>query len=293
MKKTVLKGVAVGTTISVAFFMSANAILSKEYNLKVQESAKYRTEKQEIMEVYNQSLGINEQLNLEIDKLRTIIEKNNVDYTEMQEKLNNAEAQLLKHTVSRTVNKTAYKVAIDMGHNLPQAKDTGATYNNQTEDYYTMEIGLRLKSILEQNGIMVINTTPSADSITSSVKESLDRRIDVANQNNVDLFLSIHLNSASNTSASGVETWIKDDNSRRIAEKISSNISSSIGIPDRGAKVSSNSHQGDLYVLKNSDVNAVLLECFFLSNQDDVEKYNVDKVANAIARAIIEELEGV
>lgn len=290
MTKNALKGIVIGTTASVVFYISSISILSKEYNNKVKESEIYRTEKQYLAEQNNQLNNDKEYFMQQVQNLQQIIEQNNIDYKAMQEELNNQKVKLAEQQLKSSVNNKRYKVAIDMGHNLSQAKDTGASYNGMTEDTFTMEIGLRLKSILENNGIMVINTTPSPSSTTDSVKDSLDRRIDVANQNNVDLFLSIHLNSAS-SDASGVETWIKNDKSQNFGQRIADNISNDMQIPNRGVKISSDNHRGDLYVLKNSNVPAVLIECFFLTNQEDVKKYNVDKLANSIANAVITELE--
>lgn len=290
MTKNALKGIVIGTTASVVFYISSISILSKEYNNKVKESEIYRTEKQYLAEQNNQLNNDKEYFMQQVQNLQQIIEQNNIDYKAMQEELNNQKIKLAEQQLKSSVNNKRYKVAIDMGHNLSQAKDTGASYNGMTEDTFTMEIGLRLKSILENNGIMVINTTPSPSSTTDNVKDSLDRRIDVANQNNVDLFLSIHLNSAS-SDASGVETWIKNDKSQNFGQRIADNISNDMQIPNRGVKISSDSHRGDLYVLKNSNVPAVLIECFFLTNQEDVKKYNVDKLANSIANAVITELE--
>lgn len=290
MTKNTLKGIVTGATASIVFYISSISVLSQEYNDKVKESEIYRTEKQYLSEQNNQLNNDKEYLMQKIENLEKIIEQNNIDLKTIQEELSNQKVQLAEQKLKPNINNKKYKVAIDMGHNLSQAKDTGAVCNGMTEDQFTMEIGLRLKSILENNGIMVINTTPSPSSTTDSVKDSLDRRIDVANQNNVDLFLSIHLNSAS-SDASGVETWIKNDKSKNFGQRIVDNIANDIQIPNRGVKISSDNHRGDLYVLKNSNVPAVLIECFFLTSQEDVKKYNVDKLANSIANAVITELE--
>ena len=72
------------------------------------------------------------------------------------------------------------------------------------------------------------------------------------------------------------------------AEQYAKNIVNSIselGYTNRGVKV-----RNDLYYLKHTKNTALLIETFFCDNQEDVNRYNLDAMANAIVKGIIGEV---
>jgi N-acetylmuramoyl-L-alanine amidase len=81
------------------------------------------------------------------------------------------------------------KFGIDMGHNCPP-HDIGASGVRQ-EDVVIKEVGTRLIAKLGAAGHSVINCTPTS---AVSVNDSLRKRANKANSNNVDIFVSIHFN---------------------------------------------------------------------------------------------------
>lgn len=101
------------------------------------------------------------------------------------------------------------------------------------------------------------------------------------NDHKVDLDVSIHLNAGGGT---GTEVYIYSDNSKSKdeAERIAKNISNTLGIRNRGVKVSKN-----LYVLRKTNSPALLIECCFVDNASDKAKWNADKCAKAIVEGIL------
>ncbi len=101
------------------------------------------------------------------------------------------------------------------------------------------------------------------------------------NDHKVDLDVSIHLNAGGGT---GTEVYIYSDNSKSKdeAERIAKNISNTLGIRNRGVKVSKN-----LYVLRKTNSPALLIECCFVDNAVDKVKWNADKCAKAIVEGIL------
>ena len=105
-----------------------------------------------------------------------------------------------------------------------------------------------------------------------------------------DYDISIHFNacyhSESDGKTKGVECWIYDKSNptKRLGDLICKNISN-IGFKNRGVKESKS-----LYFIKNTDKPAIIIEVCFVDDFDDVKLYkkNKDKVAEAIANAIIE-----
>ncbi len=165
------------------------------------------------------------------------------------------------------------KFGIDMGHNAPP--DTGAR-GIAVEDTLTREVGYRVISKLRNLGHTAISCTPSR---AYSVIDSLRRRVQTANAQKVNYYVSIHFN-AFNGRANGTEVFAVSDAARRIAQPVLNNIVS-LGFVNR--RVKNGSH---LYVLKNTNMPAILIECCFLDSRQDMNIFNAEAMANAIVRGL-------
>ena len=115
----------------------------------------------------------------------------------------------------------------------------------------------------------------------------LKKIVSKCNQHTVDLDVSIHFNSGAgnpsgNGKTTGVEAYVYSASSKAkpYAEKICQAIAD-IGFRNRGVKCSTG-----LYVLKHTVSPAVLVECCFVDDKDDVELYDYQKMAAAIVRGI-------
>lgn len=91
------------------------------------------------------------------------------------------------------------KIGIDCGHTLSGA-DYGAV-GIKAESNLTREVGTRVISKLQSLGHTVIKCYKDT---CSSLNDSLSYRTNTANNNNVDLYISIHFN-AFNGNAYGTE----------------------------------------------------------------------------------------
>ena len=192
-------------------------------------------------------------------------------------------------------------IVIDPGHNFGGDDGAYATNNGITyvERDLNMQVALKLKTKLETQGYQVIMTRNESDRETASVTESLTNRVNIANNAAADLFVSLHHNSAT-AAATGVEVYYSSraqdesfgsgysdsrlSTSMNLASSISSSITNSTGAINRGAK------DGNLFVLRNTTIPAVLIECGFITNQYEAQKcadsYYQDLAASAIADAI-------
>lgn len=118
----------------------------------------------------------------------------------------------------------------------------------------------------------------ATDNSARSVNENLAnivRNVESYKGNGYDI--SIHMNSASSTQATGVEVFAfgKDGNAMRIAGALSAELASIYGIPNRGAKDGSG-----LYVIRNTTRPMFLIELGFISNANDLKQV-VDKITPA------------
>lgn len=163
------------------------------------------------------------------------------------------------------------KINIHAGHNriVPGA----SKYLDEVKE--DRIVTQKLVDILSADGYTVYNTT---DNKGRSQKENLENIVRNCNLHNVNLDISIHLNSGGGT---GVEVYQYNNNTDRIAYKICEKISSRLGIRNRGVK--NGSH---LYVLKYTKAPAILIECCFVDNEIDYNEWGGNICAEAIGDAI-------
>jgi N-acetylmuramoyl-L-alanine amidase len=168
------------------------------------------------------------------------------------------------------------KIAVDIGHNIPNnlgAKSLG------DENAMVADVGERLAARLRASGYEVQMVAPAR---AVSVSDSLIQRVVKANEGRADLFVSIHMNAGG---GSGTEVWIGSEGGRYIGEKIAGSISG-LGFRNRGVKLQGKDGKG-LYVLKHTEMTAVLVEGCFVDSKSDMELYNGERMAFAIWRGIV------
>ena len=102
-------------------------------------------------------------------------------------------------------------VVIDAGHG---GHDPGATNGRIYEKNITLSVAKRLGDLIKRNypSVKVIYTRDDDTFV------ELYKRADIANKNNADLFISIHVNSVDNRSVRGHETFVmgQDKNSENL-----------------------------------------------------------------------------
>jgi N-acetylmuramoyl-L-alanine amidase len=116
----------------------------------------------------------------------------------------------------------------------------------------------------------------------------LKKRVAFANGKNADLFVSIHYNSAPSTHAEGIEIFYypsnadekRTKNSKLLAEKMLSRVIQNSGAKSRGVK------QGNLAVIRETKMAAVLIEGGFLTNQHERERLQDNEYLKKIAYGI-------
>lgn len=143
----------------------------------------------------------------------------------------------------------------------------------------------KLIELLRADGNTVYDCT---DDYSTRQEANLSAIVSKCNAHNVDLDISIHLNSARNDrvgdgKCGGVEVYGYDDRIYGVAYKIAENIANTLGIGFHGAPVK---YRKDLYVLRKTKAKAILIECCFVDDRDDVSRWDSTKCAMAIASAL-------
>ncbi len=183
--------------------------------------------------------------------------------------------------INRILNGKSIKICIDPGHGGYDSGAVGPT--DVLEKNVNLAIALKAGKLLEQNGVEVVYTRTS-DSVSwpSNVGEDLQERCDIANNENIQYFVSIHANSAESSSAKGTETYYVDGSASgmKLAQSIQTQLINATGLLDRGIKTA------NFYVIKNTTAPAVLLEIAFISNSNEENLLNNDSFQNKVAQAI-------
>lgn len=164
---------------------------------------------------------------------------------------------------------------INCGHCI-QGFDTGAVGSGLREQDLTRLVGNKVIAKLQRLGHIVIDCT--VDSSTS-VAQALNAICAKANAAKADMFISIHFN-ASNGSGHGVEVFTYGGKEVPQARNILNNIVG-LGYTNRGIKDGKG-----LAVIKNTNAPAMLIECCFIDNAGDMDRFNAEDMANAIVKGL-------
>lgn len=161
-------------------------------------------------------------------------------------------------------------IGIDMGHPF----NCGA-FGIMSETDGNRAVGKLVIEKLKALGHTVVNCT-----YDTNVNE-LANRVSLANAQTLDLFISLHMDSFTDPYANGVTVYTTANSSAKtIATNIVDKVSNSCNYNNRGWK------EASFYVLRYTNAPALLLEMGFVTNQQDCDRFNAEKIANSIVEGI-------
>ena len=172
------------------------------------------------------------------------------------------------------------RLVIDLGHG---GHDPGAIGPNKThESDIVLAIGKELNELLKGYELEVKFTR------LSNVYLSLSERAKIANDFKSDYFLSIHINSATDSSVRGVEVWQysnRNDKLNKFSKELCEDVEKVFNVINRGVKLSQK-----LSVLKNTNMPAALIEVDFISNVNAEKDLKISSNIKSVALAIRDNL---
>ena len=159
------------------------------------------------------------------------------------------------------------KIFINAGHG---GTDTGAVGNNLIERDVNLFIANRVETYLQAVGY----------DTKLFQYDGLQAICNEANNWHADLFISIHCNAGGGF---GTESFYISERGNLLATAIQNQILSSVATFNRGVKF-----DDEFFVLANTNMPAVLVECAFIDNPNDAKllREREDDFARAIARGI-------
>ena len=177
-------------------------------------------------------------------------------------------------------------IYLDAGHG---GKDPGAYYKDIYEEDINLSITLKLRNKLEKMGA-VVYLTREEDYDLANPNASLRKRSDLGNRakminsSDADIYLSIHLNSSTNTSWKGAQVFYYDssEEGKRLGEILQNALVKNLDSSNHRLAKGNTSY----YLLKKTEVPVVIAECGFLSNHEEANLLATESYQEEIAEAI-------
>ena len=163
-------------------------------------------------------------------------------------------------------------IVIDPGHG---GYDPGATSGEGApEKTLALQTAQRVSQKLSNAGANVIMTRSNDTYI------SLAERVQAAERQGADAFISVHYDSATNSSANGFTTYYYHDYQSPLAQNVHRSLDEKLSLADRGTR------QGDYYVIRENSQSAILLELGFLSNPEERAHVSTSQYQELVADGV-------
>lgn len=172
---------------------------------------------------------------------------------------------------------TQKTVIVDAGHG---GDDGGAIgIDGTVEKDINLDIALKLEKILKFYGFNVIMTRTQdvmtcddgLDSLRKRKISDIHNRFELMRKNPDAIFISVHQNKFEDSSQHGTQVFYSgnDERSKELAEAIQTSVT--LTLQRKNDRVVKKSGSG-IYLLYHAKIPAVLVECGFISNSDEVKK---------------------
>ena len=187
----------------------------------------------------------------------------------------------------KVVEYNGITVVVDPGHG---GRDPGKIgVNGALEKDINLSIAMKLKEQLENNGYRVVMTREEDISLSSeedSKKQLADlrNRVDIINNSNAEMTISIHQNSFAQEDCKGVQVFYfgSSEKSETFAHIMQEQIKNSIQDGNTRKAQAENSY----YMLKNTYGIIIIVECGFLSNYEEANLLTQDSYQERMAEAM-------
>ena len=178
-------------------------------------------------------------------------------------------------------------IVLDAGHGGIDGGSEGAT-TGVKESYLNLLIVKELEKLFLSGGFKVVLTRDGdyglyGDESPGFKLRDLEKRVQITNQANAELFISIHINKFTSPSRKGVQVFYKKgcEQSKKLAEAIQLETNLL-----KEQERMYNALSGDYYVLNGINTSGVIVECGFLSNQQDEQLLQTDEYRKSLAKRV-------
>jgi len=180
--------------------------------------------------------------------------------------------KVMKRLFGRLASDKQITIVIDPGHG---GRDPGKIgINNALEKDINLSIALKLRDLLEENGIKVIMTREEDiglydENDSNKKRADLQKRVEIINSSGALFAVSIHQNSFTQESSRGAQVFYHNESreGKRLAEMIQAQLKETIADGNHRQAKANNTY----YMLSKTTCPLVIVECGFLSNRREAE----------------------
>lgn len=183
-----------------------------------------------------------------------------------------------------------HTIILDAGHGSPDGGAVGQ--DGSIESDLNLEVVLKLQKLLEASNCTVLLTRSdengiyetTADTIRKQKVSDMKNRVNIANTSDAEMFISIHMNKLPQAKYSGWQTFYKneDNTSKKIANTIQTSLNYFIK-KENSRTIKSIS---GIYLTKNVEIPLVIVECGFLSNEEENKLLQTEEYQKELAWSI-------
>ena len=201
----------------------------------------------------------------------------------------------LNTVVKAEENDSERIVLIDPGHG---GMDGGAKGSDGTlEKDINLAISLKLKSALEEKGYKVeITRETDADlhtkgeTVREKKRDDLANRVKMKEETKCNAFISIHQNMFPQSNCKGAQVWYAaDDSSKLLGEALQESFK--VNLDDNNHRVAKQAKEEYRILRNNKECAAVIAECGFLSNPEELQLLKSEDYQNKIVDSIVNGVE--
>ncbi len=180
-------------------------------------------------------------------------------------------------------------IILDAGHGIPDGGAVGIS--GAVEQSINLEVTLKLQQLLEQSGAYVILTRADENAVAPDLNKKIKeiKKDDLKYRRNMrdsgcDAFVSVHMNKFEVEKYNGAQVFYSDnEQSKLLGECVQASLKLHVDPSNnRVAKESKN----NIYILNDSNVASVVVECGFLSNKNEEKLLNTQDYQQKIAYGI-------
>lgn len=182
---------------------------------------------------------------------------------------------------SSSVTLSDYLIVLDPGHG---GFDPGAIgINGVHEDDLNLAVAKLLEKELLASDANVIMVRENEDAIAEGKKEDMQKRREIIEQSGSDVVVSIHMNSFEQDASVSGPLVLYAPNSvhgKKLAQLVQESMSEALSVEAK-------SHSQDLYILKSGSQPCILVECGYLSNEEEAKRLCEEEYQLKIAKSIM------
>lgn len=155
-----------------------------------------------------------------------------------------------------------------------------------------MKIVLKVQNLLEQAGSTVILTRSDENGVYDLDKKTLrekkisdiKNRVKIGNESEANIFVSIHLNKIPQQQYWGWQTFYKNENedSKKLAQALQNSLNQTIQKENKREALKIE----NIYIIENVEIPTAIVECGFLSNQEELTLLQTEEYQDRLAWGI-------